>query len=183
MENTENDFNENDIDNDNENSNVVIEEKRKFDYDYQIDLTIKAEDGLIESYLFGNRFYIKLYINLIDNLHEPEKHKSDPSEWFNFGLDEDKWIKFVNKSILMHYEKNLIKHQLDQKGKQNNNQNFPRNQNNMYPQYSQYGMSNMGMGMPNENYQYQNNMHGQFPQGHQHQNQHQNLNNRYKQPY
>ena len=37
-----------------------------------------------------------------------EKPRSDPSEFFNFGLDEEKWIKFVNKSILMHYEKNLI---------------------------------------------------------------------------
>ena len=37
-----------------------------------------------------------------------EKPRSDPSEFFNFGLDEEKWIKFVNKCIIMHYEKHLI---------------------------------------------------------------------------
>ena len=54
-----------------------------------------------------------------------EKPRSDPSEYFNFGLDEEKWIKFVNKSILMHYEKHLIQSKLkgdDKKQNSHNNQ-------------------------------------------------------------
>jgi hypothetical protein len=41
-------------------------------------------------------------------LNDGDKQRADPSDWFNFGFDEEKWTKFLNKSILMHYEKNLL---------------------------------------------------------------------------
>ena len=34
-------------------------------------------------------------------------------EWFNFGFNETQWKLFVNKQILMHYEKNKIERDLD----------------------------------------------------------------------
>ncbi len=44
----------------------------------------------------------------IESNIENEKQKVNSSDWFNFGLDEEKWIKVLNKSILMHYERHLI---------------------------------------------------------------------------
>ena len=38
-----------------------------------------------------------------------DKTRSDPSDYFNFGLDEEKWRKLLNHSILMHYERHIIK--------------------------------------------------------------------------
>ena len=46
-------------------------------------------------------------------MNDLDKPRSDPSDWFNYGFEEEKWIKFLNKSILMHYEKNLILQQKD----------------------------------------------------------------------
>ena len=37
-----------------------------------------------------------------------EDKKKDPNDMFNFGLNPDKWIKLLNKSILMHYERHVI---------------------------------------------------------------------------
>ena len=55
-------------------------QNEKFEYGYQIILN-NNEDGLMESFL-----------------KEPitdEKTRSDPSDFFNFGLDEEKWRKLL----------------------------------------------------------------------------------------
>lgn len=67
---------------------------QKYDYGYQIILTNPNEDGLMETF--------------INETIAEDKPRSDPSDWFNFGLDEDKWRKILNHNILMHYEKQLI---------------------------------------------------------------------------
>ena len=80
-------------------------QNEKFEYWYQIILN-NNEDGLMESFL-----------------KEPitdEKTRSDPSDFFNFGLDEEKWRKLLNHSILMHYERHFMKDRNEQDNITNN---------------------------------------------------------------
>lgn len=80
-------------------------QNEKFEYGYQIILN-NNEDGLMESFL-----------------KEPitdEKTRSDPSDFFNFGLDEEKWRKLLNHSILMHYERQIMKDKNEQDNITNN---------------------------------------------------------------
>jgi hypothetical protein len=67
----------------------------KYQYEYSVILNNPGEDGLMDTYL--NEANV-----------ESEKPRSDPSDWFNFGLDEEKWIKLLNKNILMHYERHIL---------------------------------------------------------------------------
>ena len=78
----------------------------------------------------------------------------------------------------MHFEKNLIKIQLEQKGKPNNN-NFQRNMNNPYPHFP------FGMGMQNDMYhQFQNYSNNMMANQFQPNQMYQNMPNRYQQqPY
>ena len=74
--------------------------KDQYDYGYTIILNNTDDDGLMESFL-----------------KEPiteEKPTAVPSDYFNFGLDEDKWRKLINHSILMHYEKHIRDQKLKQ---------------------------------------------------------------------
>ena len=74
--------------------------KDQYDYGYTIILNNNDDDGLMESFL-----------------KEPiteEKPTAVPSDYFNFGLDEDKWRKLINHSILMHYEKHIRDQKLKQ---------------------------------------------------------------------
>jgi len=90
---------------DEENKN---EEVYKYEYGFTILLNYPNDEGLMDS-----------YIN--DNSNDLDKPRNDPSDWFNYGLDEEKWIKFLNKSILMHYEKNLILQQQSEGNEKNKN--------------------------------------------------------------
>ena len=81
----------------------------KFDYDYQIVLTPQNEDWLMENFL-------------TDAINDDKQH-SDTSDWYNFGLDEDKWRKLLNHSILMHYEKHLMEQAEKQEQMINNSNN------------------------------------------------------------
>jgi hypothetical protein len=67
----------------------------RYQYDYIVVLNNTGEDGLMDTYL--NEANV-----------EGERPRADPSDWFNFGLDEEKWIKLLNKNILMHYERHLL---------------------------------------------------------------------------
>ncbi len=67
--------------------------EKEYDYGYKIILNYPGEDGLIED-----------YINEMNN----DDKKKDPNEMFNYGLNPDKWIKLLNKSILMHYERHIV---------------------------------------------------------------------------
>lgn len=74
--------------------------KDQYEYGYTIILNNNDDDGLMESFL-----------------KEPiteEKPTAVPSDYFNFGLDEDKWRKLINHSILMHYEKHIRDQKLKQ---------------------------------------------------------------------
>jgi hypothetical protein len=67
----------------------------RYQHDYIVILNNPGEDGLMDTYL--NEANV-----------ENERSRADPSDWFNFGLDEEKWIKLLNKNILMHYERHLL---------------------------------------------------------------------------
>lgn len=80
---------------------TILEENRKknenkvYEHNYKIHLNCSNEEGYIEDFI-GNDFTLE------------EKKIKDPNDMFNFGLNQEKWIKLLNKSILMHYEKHLI---------------------------------------------------------------------------
>ena len=59
--------------------------------------------------------------NIIDsNIH-------NQSDFYNYGLDKDKWLKLINHSILLHYERHLQ----EEAKKKNNNNNNNNNENNV----------------------------------------------------
>lgn len=74
-------------------------ENNTYDFNYKIVLNYSGEEGYIEDY--------------INELNGEDKRK-DNNDMFNFGLNPEKWIKLLNKSILMHYEKHILE-KVDQK--------------------------------------------------------------------
>ena len=92
------------------NNENKIEE---YDYGYSIILLNEGETGLIEDFL-------------------NEKHsESTTADYFNFHLDEEKWIKILNHSIYIHYERH-IKDEIEKRKKMqmymNNGNNNPNPQ-------------------------------------------------------
>ena len=89
-------------------------EKKKFKFGYEILLLQPNENGLMENFLTEN---------IIDsNIH-------NQSDFYNYGLDKDQWLKLINHSILMHYERHL---QEEAKKKNiNNNENINKNVQNL----------------------------------------------------
>ena len=79
----------------NNNENKMIEE---YDYGYSIILLNEGETGLIEDFF------------------NEKQNESTTSDIFNFHLDEDKWIKILNHSILVHYERH-IKEEMEKRKK------------------------------------------------------------------
>lgn len=81
---------------------------KKFKYGYEILLLQPNENGLMENFLTEN---------IIDaNLH-------NQSDFYNYGLDKDKWLKLINHSILMHYERHLQEEAKKKNNETNVNQN------------------------------------------------------------
>ena len=81
---------------------------KKFKYGYEILLLQPNENGLMENFLTEN---------IIDaNLH-------NQSDFYNYGLDKDKWLKLINHSILMHYERHLQEEAKKKNNEMNVNQN------------------------------------------------------------
>ena len=70
----------------NNNENKILEE---YDYGYSIILLNEGESGLIEDFF------------------NEKQNESTTSDFFNYHLDEDKWIKILNHSILVHYERHI----------------------------------------------------------------------------
>ena len=70
----------------NNNDNKMVEE---YDYGYSIILLNEGESGLIEDFL------------------NEKQNESTTSDFYNFHLDEEKWIKILNHSILIHYERHI----------------------------------------------------------------------------
>jgi hypothetical protein len=111
----------------------------KYDYGYTIVLNYPNEDGMMDTYLNGKKNYHNdkiLFYFILETLNEIDKPREDPSDWFNFGFNEEKWMKYLNKSILMHYERNLIQQQINQenmKAAQSANPPHPSYPNMMMP--------------------------------------------------
>ena len=70
-----------------------------YDYGYSILLINEGEKGLIEDFL------------------NEKPNESTTSDFFNFHLDEEKWIKILNHSILVHYERHIreLKDEIDKR--------------------------------------------------------------------
>jgi hypothetical protein len=94
-------------------------------YGYKIFFTNPNEDGLIESFLN-------------DPSGENKQH-NDTSDYFNYGLDEEKWRKIINYSILMHYKKHLKDEKRKMEEMKNENQ---QNNSYQYPTDNNNGMNN-----------------------------------------
>jgi hypothetical protein len=81
------------VDNTNDIAYDDFNKEKEYDFGYRIILNYPGEEGFIEDYI---------------NEMNSEDKKKDPNDMFNFGLNPDKWIKLLNKSILMHYERHVI---------------------------------------------------------------------------
>ena len=68
----------------------------------------------------------------MDDFFKEKQNESTITDYFNFNLDENKWIKILNHSILVHYEKHIkqIKEEIEKRKKNqiyNNNFNNANN--------------------------------------------------------
>ena len=70
-------------------NNYGNEIRQKYEYDYSIICLNEGESGLMEDYINEGNV------------------QSTTRDCFNFQMDEKKWIKFLNHSIFVHYDKNL----------------------------------------------------------------------------
>lgn len=92
--------------------------QRVYDYGYTIELGEDNERGC-----------------LMDEFLKKEITVSTNDDFFNFHLDEKKWIKIVNHTIYAHYERHL-KEIMDQKLKEQQILNYYKNQKNFLVNYS-----------------------------------------------
>ena len=101
-------INENSIQNDeiknNDNENQHDNNSEIYDYGYTITLINDGETGLMEDFF------------------KEKQNEPTTSDFFNYHLDEEKWIKILNHSILIHYERHL-KEEMEKKKKIQNNMN------------------------------------------------------------
>ena len=105
-----------------ENTKEKKIEKKKFKFGYEILLLQPNENGLMENFLTEN---------IIDsNIH-------NQSDFYNYGLDKDKWLKLINHSILLHYERHL-----QEEAKKKNNENLNNNNNNNFNNNNNNNMIN-----------------------------------------
>ena len=106
-----------------ENTKEKKIEKKKFKFGYEILLLQPNENGLMENFLTEN---------IIDsNIH-------NQSDFYNYGLDKDKWLKLINHSILLHYERHLQEEakKKNNNNNENNNNVINNNNNNMINNYN-----------------------------------------------
>lgn len=129
-------------------------EKKKFKFGYEILLLQPNENGLMENFLTEN---------IIDsNMH-------NQSDFYNYGLDKDKWLKLINHSILMHYERHLQEEAKKKNVSNNENANASNNVQNLQNNF--VGNNNIINNFPNIQAQQQfynlmmrNNMYNIFQQ-------------------
>lgn len=91
-------------------ANILEENKRKneaksYEFGYKIFLNNFNEEGFIEDFL-------GLEVGNVD-----DKNVKEGNELFNFGLNHEKWVRLLNKSILMHYERHLVEKAIQVKSK------------------------------------------------------------------
>ena len=91
---------------------------------------------------------------LIEDFFNEKQNESTTADFFNFDLDEEKWIKIVNHSILIHYERHMkeLKEDLEKKKRAQNL--YMNNMNNAAPNAQMVMNPMMFMNMANGvNYQ------------------------------
>lgn len=116
---------------------VYNDENKKneeYDYGYSIILMNDGESGLMEDFF------------------KEKQNESTTSDYFNYHLDEEKWIKIFNHSILLHYERHLneLKAENEKKKKMQNMFNNANNNNGnpqMMTQMNPMMFMNMGNGV------------------------------------
>ena len=69
--------------------------------------SVKKEIKISKEYDYG---YSIIYINeeetgIMEDFLNDKSNESTTRDYFNFRLDESKWIKFLNHSIFVHYKK------------------------------------------------------------------------------
>lgn len=70
-------------------NNEEYKKGQEYEYGYNIMFLNEGESGIMEDFI------------------NDKNDESTLEDYFNFHLDEKKWIKFLNHSILVHYEKNM----------------------------------------------------------------------------
>ena len=89
----------------NKNQNVIKNEPIK---EYK-SISVINNENKIEEYDYG---YSIIFLNggetgLMEDFFNEKQNESTTSDFFNFNLDEDKWIKILNHSIYIHYERHI----------------------------------------------------------------------------
>lgn len=105
----------------------------EYDYGYSIILMNEGESGLMEDFF------------------KEKQNESTTSDYFNYHLDEDKWIKIFNHSILLHYERHLNELKMENEKKKKMQNMYMNNANGgnsqMMAQMNPMMFMNMGNGV------------------------------------
>ena len=70
-------------------NNEENKKMQEYEYGYNIMFLNEGESGIMEDFI------------------NDKNDESTLEDYFNFNFDDKKWIKFLNHSILVHYEKNM----------------------------------------------------------------------------
>ena len=97
-------------------NNEECKKGQEYEYGYNIMFLNEGESGIMEDFI------------------NDKNDESTLEDYFNFHFDEKKWIKFLNHSILVHYEKNM-KEYLEKQKKIKQLQNMYANNQAMNPSY------------------------------------------------
>ena len=97
-------------------NNEEYKKRQEYEYGYNIMFLNEGESGIMEDFI------------------NDKNDESTLEDYFNFHFDEKKWIKFLNHSILVHYEKNM-KEYLEKQKKIKQLQNMYANNQAMNPSY------------------------------------------------
>lgn len=94
------------VSNNNALNNNLIEPKKEYS---SINNDITENKNVEEEYEYGYSIILKNEgeTGLMEDFFKEKQNESTTSDYFNFHLDEEKWIKILNHSILIHYERNL----------------------------------------------------------------------------
>ena len=102
-----------------------------------------------EEYEYG---YSIIFLNdgeqgLMDDFLREKQNEPTTSDNFNYHLDEDKWIKILNHSILIHYERHIkeMKEEIEKRKKMQNMYNANTVNQQIIAPMSQMMFMNMGI--------------------------------------
>ena len=158
-----------------QNNNILMSNKKSVSMENESFLNKKLQSSSKQEKTYPFGYTISLLNDdeegLIEDFMGVENHTESNSDFFNYGLDEDKYIKILNHSILLHYERKLIEeNELRKKQQMTMNPMKPNNPNNsvkpnnsgimtqinpmlFYQQYYYYKMMMMQQQMRNGGFQ------------------------------